>query len=527
MVATVLRLRYRSLGNTLARRPWQLVGFCFGIVWALSILALVISSLIGVASYGGLDTARTVAVVAGSALLIGWIIGPLLIAGLDTTVDAEKLSPFPLTDTQVRLALTATGVTGIPGIVTTLAAVSTVLLWTRWPVAAVVAVPCALLAVLTCVLATRAMAALSTGLGGNRRGRELVGTLVLLLVIFIGPILSFTLSALSGAADLFGQLGRAGAVLGWSPLGAAWAVPGDIAAGSWGTAVAKSVIALATAAALWVVWSRAMDRRTSAPARTATRAVAQGALALFGRMPTGGVGATWARSLTGWLRDPRYLRQLLVVPLFPVLFAFTGGVDGFFFIATPALVALVLCMASYADISYDGTAFASVLATGIRGRDDRLGRILGAATVGIPLLVIISVVTSAISGRMSHLPALLGASLGLLLVGYGVTAVSSALIVSPVAAAGDSPFKTVPGQTFVNGLLVFVVMGACLVLGAPAIVLAVSAMVTGAPLWGWLSVLVGLGVGCGAVIAGVALGGRTLDRTGPDLLARIRAFPVG
>ena len=41
--------------------------------------------------------------------------------------------------------------------------------------------------------------------------------------------------------------------------------------------------------------------------------------------PTGGVGATWARSLTGWLRDPRYLRQLLVVPIFPVLFAFTGG----------------------------------------------------------------------------------------------------------------------------------------------------------------------------------------------------------
>ena len=35
MVATVLRLRYRILGNTLARSPWQLVGFCFGMLGAL------------------------------------------------------------------------------------------------------------------------------------------------------------------------------------------------------------------------------------------------------------------------------------------------------------------------------------------------------------------------------------------------------------------------------------------------------------------------------------------------------------
>ena len=45
MVATVLKLRYRILGNSLVRRPWQLVGFCFGIVWALSILAMVVASL--------------------------------------------------------------------------------------------------------------------------------------------------------------------------------------------------------------------------------------------------------------------------------------------------------------------------------------------------------------------------------------------------------------------------------------------------------------------------------------------------
>jgi hypothetical protein len=96
--------------------------------------------------------------------------------------------------------LAATGVTGIPGIATTLAALLSVLMWMPWPGAAIVAVPCVLLAVLTCVIATRLAATLSTGLGGNRRGRELVGTIVLAVVIFAGPILSGAVALLSGVA---------------------------------------------------------------------------------------------------------------------------------------------------------------------------------------------------------------------------------------------------------------------------------------------------------------------------------------
>ncbi|WP_061782145.1 hypothetical protein [Microbacterium hominis] len=526
MVATVLRLRYRILGNTLARRPWQLVGFCFGILWALGILGSVITGLVAIAVFQSLDVARAVAVTGGSALLLGWVLGPVLVTGMDTTVDADKLAPFPLTTRQVMLALAATGLTGIPGIATSIAALATVALWVRWPVAALVAVPCLALAVLTCVVASRLVSALSTGLGGNRRGRELVGTVVLVLLIMSGPIITGTLALLGSARDLGEQVWQIAGVLSWTPIGATWAVPGDVAAGAWGSAALKLLIALATLGVLWMLWARALHGATTAPRQRAAKVARSGALGLFGRMPTGGVGATWARSLTAWLRDPRYLRQLLVVPLFPLLFAFTGGIDGFMFSSSAILVAFVLCLAGYTDVSYDGTAFASVLATGIRGRDDRLGRALGAASIGIPLVVLVAVVTTAVGGRSAELPAILGAALGLLLGGYGVSAVSSALIVSPVAAPGDSPFKSVPGQTFLTGLLVFVVMGACLVLGAPAIAFAIAGLVTGAPLWGWVALAVGIGVGGGAAALGVWLGGRALDRSGPDLLQRIKAFPT-
>jgi ABC-2 type transport system permease protein len=243
-------------------------------------------------------------------------------------------------------------------------------------------------------------------------------------------------------------------------------------------------------------------------------------------MPAGGVGATWARSLTAWLRDPRYLRQLIFIPLFPALFAFTGGVDGGIFAASAVMVALILAIGGYADIAYDGTAFASVLSSGVTGRADRCGRVLGAGSVGVPAVIVIAVAVAAISGTWDHLPAVLGAALGLLLAGYGVSAVSSALLVVPVPRAGDSPFKTVPGQTFASGMLVFVVMAACLLLAAPALILAIVAVATASTPLGVVALFVGILVGAAVILAGVIVGGRILDRTGPTLLQRIKAFPL-
>lgn len=526
MVATVLRLRFRALGNTLARRPWQLVGFCFGALWALSFVVIVTIGLVFLGATQPRDVITTVAIVAGSALLLGWLLGPLLLAGLEATVDAQRLAPFPLPRRVVMAALAAVGLTGIPGIMTTLGALASIALWVRWPAAAVAAAVCVAVAVATCVVATQLMSALATARGSSRRGRELAGTIVLILLILSGPIITGILSLLEATGDLAARVAGAAVVLGWTPLGAAWAVPADIAAGAWGPALAKLAIAATTLALLLALWARALDASVSSPPRQTVRAVASGTLRLFGVLPTGGVGATWARSLTAWLRDPRYLRQLLVVPLFPVLFAFAGGVDSWLFGACAVLVALVLAIAGYADISYDGTAFASVLATGIRGRDDRLGRLLGAACLGVPLLVLVALVTTAVAGSWHQLPALLGASLGMLLVGYGVTAVSSALIVTPVAAAGDSPFRSVPGQTFVNSLLVFVVWAACLVLAAPSLILAVVALTASSTVLGWVCLAVGIVGGVGVAVAGVVVGGRILERTGPDLLARIKAFPV-
>lgn len=503
-----------------------MVGFIFGILGALWLLGVVVAGLVATSILADLATARAVAVVGGSILVLGWVLGPLLIAGTDGMLDAGRLAPFPLTRGQLMVALTGAGLTGIPGIATAVAAAATIILWLRWPAAAAAALPAIVLGVLTCVVASRLVTTVSTGFGGRRRGREIVGTLMLGLVIMVGPIMAGIFGMLDAAGAVSAEVGRAGAILGWTPIGAAWAVPGDVAAGTWLSAVCKLAIAAATLALLWAAWAWALQASTGTRPAQAARAAKSGALGLFGTMATGAAGATWARSLTSWLRDPRYLRQLIFIPLFPLLFAFTGGIHGWLFSVSAAMVALILAITGYSDISYDGTAFTAVLSSGATGRADRWGRVLGAASVGLPAVIAVAVVVAAIGGTWDRLLGVLGAALGMLLVGYGACAVSSALVVVPVPAAGDSPFKTVPGQSVASGLIVFVVLGACLVLAAPASVLAIVAIATGSAPLGALALVVGILVGAGVIVAGVTIGGRILDRTGPDLLRRIKAFPI-
>ncbi|MBA8815279.1 ABC-2 type transport system permease protein [Microbacterium halimionae] len=529
MVATVLKLRYRILGNTLASSPWQLIGFIVGSLWALFILLGVTAGLIAL-SFTSLDAVRSVITAGGAVLTLGWILGPIFVSGLDTTVDAGRLAPFPISTRQLMVALTAAGFAGVPGIATTLGALATFAAWWRFPAAALAAIVCVPLGVLVCVVASRTMGALAAGSGGSRRTKELISIGAFLLLALAGPILVGILnladaatSTSSGGFDLIAPVISG---ISWTPIGAAWAVPGDLAAGALLPALVKFAIALASVGLLWWLWQRSLAASLVSPPRSATKKLAIGSLGWFGRFPSGGAGATLARSITSWTRDPRYLRQLLVVPLIPALLLFYsyGDLSSPFLTFSAVLVAFLLGSIPYTDVSYDGTAFAAVLAAGVRGRDDRAGRMLGAAFVGVPAIIVIAVATIALSGNWALLPAILGASLGALLTGYGMCAVSSAILVVPVAAPGDNPFKRVPGQTFLQGLAYVGFWAASGVLSLPAFALAVAAAVTGNALFGWVALGVGVVLGSVLFWIGVVVGGHVYDRNAPKLLERLHTF---
>ncbi|PZQ89600.1 MAG: hypothetical protein DI534_07280 [Leifsonia xyli] len=521
MVATVLRLRYRILGNMLTRSVWQLVGFVFGAIGAAGGLLIATVGLVVIGA-SGLDAVRGVVTVGGALLVVGWSVAPLVAGGVDTTIEAEQLAPFPMSTRRIMLALTVVGLAGIPGIATSLGTVGALAAWGRWPVALLAALVCLPLGVLSCVIASRTVASFSTR-GAGRLGNILALVLFSLLVL-AGPITTGLLGLIGAGSGIQDRIGAVVTGVSWTPVGAIWAVPGDLAAGAYATGILKLLIALATLAVLWLLWRRNVVAASASPRRRVAAGRA-GRLGWFGLARTGGVGATWARSLRYWLSDPRYLRNLVIVALLPVLFAFAlgGRTDSTQFAFAVLLPALLLGLVPYADVSYDGTAFASVLATGVRGRDDRAGRLLGAASAAVPLVIVVTTVTVGLSGRWLLLPAILGCGVGAVLAGLGISAVSSAHLVIPVPASGDNAFKRVPGQSFWVG---FALMGFTLLAGVfvvPALVLAILAALQDSAVLSWLALLVGLGVGVGVARAGVVIGGRHFDRTGPLLLARIRA----
>ncbi|MEF2978257.1 transporter [Subtercola sp. YIM 133946] len=520
MVATLLRLRFLVLANTLKRSKWQLVAVIIGAIYGLGILFFAIVGLIAL-SFGPVSLATTIVTLAGSALIAGWILIPLFATGIEQTLEPARLVQFPLPMSKLLVGLTVAGVLGVPGAITTIAALGTVATWIRYPFAAVATVVCSLLGVLICVIGSRMVAALSVSLSSNRRFRELSGILIFIPLILLGPIIVGVSRGISSSADALPAVAQS---LSWTPLGAPWSVPADLAVGDYGAAGLKFAITLITLVLLAFVWRRSLATALVSPPANAGRKVARGKVGLFGVLPATPAGAVAARALTYWRRDPRYARQLIVVPLIPVLLYFySSRMDSLALLnLTGPLIAFVLSLATYADISYDGTAFATHVAVGVRGRDDRLGRAIALAVIALPIVVVLTIASVAVSQSWALLPALFGLALGPMLSGIGLTAVTSARIIIPVPAAGDNPFKSRPGAGFTTALSGFATWGILLLLALPEIVLGVLAIILGSALLGWLALLVSVVLGATFAVVGIRRGGALYDRSAPELLARLR-----
>jgi ABC-2 type transport system permease protein len=518
MVAHLLTLRLLLLKNTLLRSTWQLVAVILGGLYGLGVLLGVTVGLVAL-SAAPVELARTIVVLAGSALVLGWVVIPLLASGVDQTLEPARLAVFPIPLNTLVLGLTVGGIAGIPGVVTLLASLATAGTWWQHPIVAVIAVVCAAVAAVTCVVGSRAVTTLSSTFTSGRRFREAAGFIAIIPLVLLGPIIVSLSSGIRNATDALPGLAEA---LAWTPLGALWAVPSDVVVGHWGTAAARFGIGLVTLALLALLWRRSLAIALVTPAHTTSRSRGRGKLGFLGVFPATPAGATAARSLIYWIRDPRYARQLLVVPLIPVLIFFYSRYGSLEILnAVGPVVAVLLSLSIFTDLSYEGTAFTTQVVSGIRGRDDRLGRAAALASFGLPIVILLSVGSVWISGSWSVLPGLLGLSLGIFLSGLGISSYSSSAVIVPVPGPGDNPFRAAPGAGFTTALTTFATWGVLGVFVIPELALAVVGSATGLPVLGWIGLIVGIALGSALLVLGIRVGGARLDRTSPELLERL------
>lgn len=516
MVAHLVRLKLALTVNGLKRSPWVLVGFVVGALYGLGVLITSLSAL-GYVSTQTFELREMTGVLAGAGLVLAWWVVPLVAFGLDATMEPARFAPFPIGRRTLLVGLTLAGLVGVPGLLTLLGGLGASVLWWHEPRAIPAALVGGALAVLTCLLGSRALTTALAPVVAKRRVREAGVVVAMLPLLVVGPLLA---RLAPGGYDLRqADVTPVVRVVAWTPLGAAWGLAPDVAAGRWGPAVGRLAVALATVALAALAWHTAMGRALVEPVRDTTRTRERG-LGLVGRVPATPLGAVFARCLTYWLRDPRYAMAVVLVPVLPVVFALVDPGGRMVLVAAP-LAGFLMGWAISADVAYDGTAYWMHVAAPLRGAADRWGRALAAATIGLVVVVVLAVVSGLLSRRPEAIPALVGCGLGMAGVSLGVASVASALVVYPVRQPGDSPFSQRQGAVLPAMLTQIAGWALVAALSSPVTVLAAIAVGTGRTGLGWAALVVGPVLGAGVLAFGAWLGGRTLERTGPDLLRRL------
>lgn len=519
MVAQFLGLKLRLLANLFRRSPWQIVGIGIGLLYGLALAIGIIVVLVGLRFVGDIALIRDGMIVAGSAVVFGFLVIPLVF-GVEDSMDPRAFAVLGIPNRRLSFGLAVSALIGVPSLALALVLLGTVVTWSRGVLETLLALISAALLLATCALASRVSTSVAAFLLATRRSREITGTIGILLLVMISPVVVLVLNIDWGRYGL-DLLGGMAAILGWTPLGAAWAVPGDAANGDWGEALLKLLIAAATVYALWLAWQGLVARMLVTPGREAHVKQYVG-LGWFDRLPQTAIGAIAARSLTYWSRDSRYWVALMMIPIVPVLAVVPLAVAGvplhYLALLPVPMMCVFLGWTMHNDVAFDSTAIWLHVASGTRGVADRIGRLVPVIIVGIPLIGLGSAISIFLYGDWAVLPSMLGVSTCILLSGLGFSSFTSARFPYPATKPGDSPFAQPQASDTAAALIQSLTFTGSIILSLPAIICALMGVFVD-PAWHLPALYAGVGVGLAAIITGVWLGSRTFERRGPEMLA--------
>lgn len=485
-----------------------------GVVLLVAATVFAAMSAAGLADADRLTTA-VVSVLAGSAVTLGFAVGPPVTASIDP-LDPRRFAVIGPEPRPLAGALILAGFLSVPVLVTLTLGVSLAVAWGAQGASAVASVASVVLGLTTCVLFARVSMALGALVQRPRQSRELVSVYLIAVLVVVVPIGVF-LGSLEWRGAVPSQLVSAAEILSWTPIGAAWAIG---LAPTAGAAVASLVVALATVAVLVLAWFalvRVLLTTTRRPAAVRER----GGLGWFALLPGTPGGAVAARSLSYWLRDRRYIVNVVIVPIAAIVSTvplLVAGVPFELAVLLPVpIMALFFGWLPHNDLAYDSTALWMHIASGVRGIPDRVGRLVPVLLIGIPILAVSLPLAIVAHGRWAVFPAMVGVCAALFLGGLGLSSIASVLAPYAVSRPGDSPFQQ-PQRTGSGGVVAqgLVMLGAMLT-ALPAGWLTWQA-IGGATIDSVLALWVGVGAGAFVLVVGIGFGAVVYERRATRLM---------
>ena len=523
MVAPLVAVRLRSQLSALRSSPWAMVGY---ILLALMMLPLFCTLTVGLSYLRFLPDARSsLMLTAGAVLVLVWTFGSVLFFAMDDSVSPQRLVLFPLRSRDLLVPLLVSDLLTLPGIFTLLVCCGFVIGWATDPLLTIAGIASTALGLVTGMLSGRILVTSLSHWLAARRSRDLLYVVLLLGLIAIswgGPLLGRGMFNLDLNQETIALVGDAA---GWSPMGWAWTLPADLAAGRSGAAALRLALALVLLAAMIWVWSRQLDRALTSPLPGAGGGAPTVSSPWLDRLfPVNPAGAIAARNLRYLRRDPRRFASVLVIMATPFFVVFTNMVRDEKLV--PEFLWLVAALATWMggigalqDTSLDGSALWLHAVSGIRGFEDRLGRLMANSLIYGGTFAMTMALASTLLGAWGVFPFAFGLGLGALIANQGISLLISSFLNGTAPPPGTNPFASTPkgqGAAFLASVLQMI--------GSVILLLPVAGMVFASyrfPLLGWLFLPVGPVLGLLAALGLISLGGRRLDRTWPEVLKAV------
>jgi ABC-2 type transport system permease protein len=430
-------LRWKTLMRGYTRRPLSIIGALFVLLFIV-----LLAGTIAVASFFAYRLLPSpanseVLYLVLTAILLVWIVLPLMEFTANEGLDASKLVLFPLTRTELMASLIFSTLLDIPTIGLVIVLVAVIVGWA-------VSVPVTILACVTMLIfyiqvvgLSQLVLALFLRILQGRRFRDLS---IIIIAVFTSSCYLIQQFVLGGTRllHLYDNLKSASfsPFLKWLPSGFAASSITQAIQGNWGASIATLALLLVTSVLTLYLWQFVLQRSLSASevgasararrrqkAPVVTTTVQPAGVSIWERLIPAQVSALAAKELKYYWRDPQlkammfqsviYVAIFLVAPLLNPNPSSFGG-TGYVLLITPAVVILFVLTLSLNTLGLERQSLTTLFLFPVAPQRILWGKNLAVATFGIGELVVLIVAGAFFTHAWSFvLPVLIGGLAGM------------------------------------------------------------------------------------------------------------------
>jgi ABC-2 type transport system permease protein len=422
MAWLLVQLKLRLLLNALRSSRTAKISFIISTTFAV---LLAIGTFLVLASFRGKSTSVDLTAVIFTVFAFGWLIAPIMVFGVDGTLDPATLALYPLRTRPLATGLLAASATGAWPLANVVGLLGVTVGLASAPLGVIVAIVAVILEVLFCITLSRFVITSLASLLRSRRGRDLAAFLIIPLVALYEFFTQVVPKAASEGKITAASFTGFDSWMRWLPPGLAAHAIQDASDGHIGLALARLAALAAAIIVFGWLWVRSLSRALVTSDTTTQSAQVRGTALPLAR--SGLRGAVAART---WLYQRREPVSLVFWALIAVITAAVSASSIFgHHRHAQVVIASAIFGAAFVGIFHansaglTGPAFFLEATALSRRRDLRAyfsGQNVVLALIGAPLVVAVCFALAAAAGKpgvgLEAAPvalAALGASLGL------------------------------------------------------------------------------------------------------------------